>query len=161
MAKPITHIEKKIPNAAEEQAEAIAEILSLIAKNREAITTSLEILQELQSAGVLDMVKGLLRTRDKVGVLAVQQLNQPGMHKTIKNGINMIQLLGEIDPDKMNTLMKATNKGLDHIAENNEKQSMWGLMRSMRDPDVLSSLSTMTGFLRGMGKELNNQKPLH
>lgn len=161
MAKAITHIEKKIPNPAEEQAESLTEILSLIAKNREAITTSLEILQELNSAGLLSILKGLLKTRDKVGVLAIEQLNQPSMHKTIKNGINTLQLLGEVDPDKLKTLLNAANSGLQSIGESNEKTSKWGLVKSMGDPDVLSSLSTMTGFLQGMGKELNKQKPLH
>jgi uncharacterized protein YjgD (DUF1641 family) len=161
MAKPITHIEKKIPNPIEEQAESLSEILSLVAKNREAITTSLEILQELQSAGVLDLLKGFLKTREKVGVLAIQQINTPEMHNTIKNGINLLQLIGQIEPDRLKTLLHAANKGLESMGGTNDKISKWGLLKLMNDPDVLSSLSTMTGFLQGMGKELNSQKPLH
>jgi uncharacterized protein YjgD (DUF1641 family) len=161
MAKPITHIEKKLPNPIEEQAESFSEILSLLAKNREAITTSLEILQELHSAGILDMLKGLLKTRDKVGVLAIQQINTPEMHNTIKNGINVLQLVGAIEPDRLKTLLRAANKGLESMDGTNDKMSKWGLLKLMNDPDVMSSLSTMTVFLQGMGKELNNQKRLH
>lgn len=162
MAKPIHHIEKRVPTKAEEQAEAIGEIISLIANNREAITTSLEILQELHSTGVLDAVKGLLKTREKVGVLAMGQLNQPNMHNTIKNAINMVKLVGEMDPEKVNTLMSAVMSGLDQMGEQDGKVSKWRLIKSMNDPDVLASIATMTGFLQGMGKEFNtNQKSFH
>lgn len=160
MAKAISHIEKMKPTPAEQQAESLTEIIELIAKNKEAITASLEILQELHSAGLLDIIKGLLKTRDKVGVLAMEQLNQPSMHKTIKNSINTLQLLGEIEPDQLKTLLTAANSGLEHLGGPNQKTSKWGIMKSMNDPDVLSSLSTMTGFLQGMGKELNKQKSL-
>jgi uncharacterized protein YjgD (DUF1641 family) len=160
MAKAISHIEKKKTSPAEEQTESLTEILSLIAKNHESITTSLEIIQELQSSGLLDIIKGLLKTRDKLGVLAIDQLNQSSMHNTIKNGIGAIKLLGELDPDKINTLMNAANSGLNHIGESKDSLSKWGIIKSLNDPNVVSSLSTMIGFLQGMGEELN-KKPEH
>lgn len=158
MAKAITHIEKKIPNQAEEQADSLLEILTLVAKNKEALKTSLEILQELQHSGVLNIVKGLLQTRDKVGVLAVEQLNQPSMHNTIKNSINLLQIIGEIEPEKLKVLLRAANTGLTNLDESKEKITKWGLIKRMNNSDVLYSLSVMTGFLQGLGKELNNQK---
>lgn len=153
MAKAISHIEVNKKTPAENQAESLAEILSLINENRQAITTSLEIIQELHSAGLLDIMKGLLKTRDKIGVIAIDQLNRPSMHRTIENGINTIQLFSEINPDKMKTMLSAANKGLEQMGESNG--SKWGLIKSMGDPDIQSSLSTMIGFLKGMGKELS------
>lgn len=161
MAKPISTIEKATVNQAEEQMESLAEIVSLIVRNKESITIMLEIIQELYNAGLLDLLKGLLRTRDKVGVLLIEQLNQPGMHKTIKNGIQTVQLLGKIDPDQLNTLLDAANYGLEQTASRKQKLSKWGLVKSVNDPNVIASLSTMISFLQGMGKQLNTQKPLH
>ncbi|MFC0271084.1 DUF1641 domain-containing protein [Metabacillus herbersteinensis] len=158
MAKAIRHIEKKTMSPEEEQTESLSEILSLIAKNKETIKNTLDIMNELQNAGVLDIMNGLLKTREKVGVIAVQQMNQLTMHNTIKNGIQTAQLLGELDPVKLNTLLKAANRGLEQASESTERVSKWGLLKSMNDPSVLSSLSVMVGFLQGMGKELNEQK---
>ncbi|WP_202077739.1 DUF1641 domain-containing protein [Caldalkalibacillus salinus] len=158
MAKAISHIEKHEPTPAERQAMALDELLSLIAHNKEAITTTLDILKELQEAGVLDILKGMLRTRDKIGVIGVEQLNQPHMHRTIKNGINLFQLIGEIDPDQLNTILGAANKGMTHINTSPDKVSKWQLIKSMNDPDVLSALSAMTGLLKGMGVELKKQQ---
>lgn len=161
MAKPIREIKVNKQNPMEEQADSLNEIISLIAKNKESITTALEIIQELNSAGLLDMIKGLLKTRNKVGVLVIDQLNQPSMHRTIKNSMQAIQLFGKLDSDKLNILLNASNRGLEYATDHDEKLSKWGLIKSLNDPNVMSSISTMMSFLKGMGKELNTQNPLH
>jgi uncharacterized protein YjgD (DUF1641 family) len=161
MAKAIKHIDKKQPNAVEEQTEALGEILKLIAENREAITTSLEIIKELHTAGILDVVKGALRTREKIGVIAIEQMNQPEMHRTIRNGIYAMEFLGQLDPDKLKTLFNGISHGLEKTADDHhEKIGMWGLLKAMRDPGVNASLTTMLNFLNGMGEEIG-KKPLH
>ncbi|GAA0326056.1 hypothetical protein GCM10008967_15790 [Bacillus carboniphilus] len=163
MAKAIQQIERKQKNAEEERTEDLAAILTQIAENREAIQTSLMILQELHQAGILDMLKGLLRTREKVGSIAIEQINQPGMHNIIKNGMSAVQLLSSLDPNQLKQIFGGLSHGLHKASEGNEKKeqaSMWGLMKSMRDPNVRTSLNTMVHFLNGMGEGLN-QKQVH
>jgi uncharacterized protein YjgD (DUF1641 family) len=163
VAKPIQQIEKKRLNEAEEEAEALKELMGMIADSKESIKTFLEILEELQSSGLLDMAKGLLKTRQKVGVLAMEQMNQPAMHRIIKNGINTVQFLGQLDPDQMKTIMNGVSKGLEKTSENSSQKDqvgIWSLIRTMRDPDIRASMTMMTSFLEGMGKEIN-QKPIH
>jgi uncharacterized protein YjgD (DUF1641 family) len=161
MAKAISHIEIKSKSKDEEQAESLTELLSFIADNKESITTTLEIIKELHSAGLLDIIKGFLKTRDKIGVIAMDQINQPSMHRTIKNGIQAVQLLGELDPDNLSMLLNAANSGLENTTESNEKLSKWGMLKSINDPNVSSSFSMMIKFLKGMGKELNKHKTTH
>jgi uncharacterized protein YjgD (DUF1641 family) len=161
MAKAIRHIELKTKSKDEEQAESLSELLSLIAENKESIRITLEIVKELHSAGLLEILKGLLKTRDKVGVIAMEQINQPSMHRTIKNGIQALQLLGEVDPDKLSRILNAANNGLENITESNEKLSKWGMIKSLNDPNVSSSFSMMINFLKGMGEELNKPKTSH
>ncbi|MDC3414723.1 DUF1641 domain-containing protein [Aquibacillus sp. 3ASR75-11] len=161
MAKATTQIEKKESNVEEERAEDIAAIMKQIADNREAIQDSLIILQELHQSGVLDMVKGLLRTREKVGVLAMEQINQPGMHNIMRNGMNSIELLASLDPDQLKTVFGGLTQGLQKASESietNEQMGAWGMLKSMRDPNVKTSLNTMAHFLNGMGEGLNNKK---
>jgi uncharacterized protein YjgD (DUF1641 family) len=161
MAKAIKQIDKKESNPIEEQVQAIQQLIEMTAESRDALLSFLEILQELHSAGLLDIVQGLLKTRHKVGVLAMGQLNQPEMHRMIKNGINTIQFLGELDPDQLQTMLNGVNKGLEKSTMNvkkGEQISLWGLAKSMRDPDIKMSMSTMMGFLEGMGKGIKNKQ---
>lgn len=163
MAKPIQQIELKNKSVEEERAEDLSAILKQIADNRDAIQTTLIILQELHEFGILDMMKGLLRTREKVGAIAIEQINQPGMHNIIKNGMSAVQLLSSIDPDQLKHMIGGMTQGLHRASEGHGQKNqanVWGLMKSMRDPNVRTSINTMMNFLNGMGEGLN-QKQVH
>lgn len=157
MAKAIKQIEKTTPSSEELHDQDIAALLKQIAENRQAISTSLNILNELQQTGVLDTLNGLLKTRVKVASIAMEQVNQPSMHNIIRNGFNTIEFLGALDPEKLKVILNAVSKGLDETSERigqNEPIGLWGMMKTIRDPDVNTALSSMLGFLNGMGKEM-------
>ncbi|UFJ41720.1 DUF1641 domain-containing protein [Brevibacillus humidisoli] len=51
--------------------------------------------------------------------------------------------------------------GLERSAERmqDDKQvSLWGLGKTLRDPDISASLSTMLAFMQGMGEVFNKEK---
>jgi uncharacterized protein YjgD (DUF1641 family) len=158
MAKAITHIEKEIPNPVQEQAQAIEDLLKATADSREALVVFLDIIKELHEAGILDIVQGMLKARHQVGVIAVQTLNQPAMHRVIKNGINTMQFLGKLEPKQLETLMGGITKGLEKSAErieSNKTEGIWSMAKSLRDPHVNVTVNSMIDFLRGMGEALN------
>lgn len=163
MAKAIKQIEKTRLTQQEEQTEDLTAILKLIAENRDAITTSLEIIGELKQTGVLDMVKGALKTREKIGSIAMEQINQPSMHNMIRNGFNTVEFLGSLNPDQMKMMLNAVSNGLNETSDTigkNEQIGLWGMMKSIRDPNVNTAITTMLGFLNGMGKEMD-KKQMH
>ncbi|WP_085992148.1 DUF1641 domain-containing protein [Oceanobacillus senegalensis] len=160
MARAIRQIEKNQRSAEEERAEDIAAIIKQIAENREAIEDTLIILEELHQFGVLDMLKGLLRTREKVGAIAIEQLNQSGMHNIIKNGMSTVQLLADMDPEQIKTVFNGVNHGLKNVAETtnyNEDIGMWNLYKSAKDIKVRNSLNAMVQFLNGMSEGLSKK----
>ena len=160
MARAIRQIEKKQLSEEEERAQDLQAIIKQIAENREAIEDTLIILKELHDFGVLDMLKGLLRTREKVGAIAVEQLNQTGMHNIIKNGMSTIQLLSDMDSDQIKTIFNGVNKGLERMAETsnyNENIGLWNLYKSTKDIEVRNSLNAMIKFLSGMGEGLSQK----
>lgn len=160
MAKAIEQIELIQPTAEEEQAQDLAVLLEHLAENRKAISSTIEILSELQKSGVLDIVKSFLHSREKVAAIAIEQVNQPNMHNIIRNAFNTIDFLGSLDPQQLNIMLSAVTKGLDESAkvmEQNEQRSLWGLMKSMRDPHTNLALTSMLGFLNGMGKEMGKE----
>ncbi|WP_408007626.1 DUF1641 domain-containing protein [Pseudalkalibacillus sp. A8] len=163
MAKAIKQIEKNNSNTVEESTQALNSLMEMTAKNREALGSLLEILQELHQSEILDMIKGFLKTRDQIGVLAIGELNQPGMHRIIKNGINAVEFLAELDPEQLKIMLNGINEGLKKSAENMDKKenvSLLRLTKLMRDPDVQRSLTFMMNFMVGMGQAIE-KKTLH
>ncbi|MBA4494777.1 DUF1641 domain-containing protein [Paenactinomyces guangxiensis] len=161
MAKAITRIEKHVPTPEQEQAQAVKQILEATANSRDALVVFLDILKELHRAGLLDIVQGMLKTRHKWGVTAMQTLNQPGMHRFIKNGISSLYFLGKLNPDQLQKIFDGAARGLERSAESmkEDKQTgLGGLVKTLRDPDVNASLTTMMAFLQGMGEEWNKGK---
>ncbi|WP_157831133.1 MULTISPECIES: DUF1641 domain-containing protein [Bacillaceae] len=155
MAKAIRQINKHVPNAMEEQAQSIGEILKALADNKEGILSALAILKNLQEIGILDALHAILENRTDVGVIAMQQVNQPGMHNTIKNAIYLFNFMGTLKPDQLQSMLGGVTKGLDHMGEsikNHEKHSLWKLGKSLRDPEIKAAMTTMVEFLHGMGE---------
>ena len=160
MAKQIRQIDKHIPSELEERTEAIKKLVNMTADNHEAFMTIVEVVEELHESGILDMAKGLLRTREKVGVIAVEQLNQPSMHRVIQNGTNAFKFFGSIDPQQLQNMLNGVTRGLQKSADDmtkEEKLGLWGMAKKMRDPDVNASMTTLMGFLQGMGQEFNDK----
>ncbi|MBL0388375.1 DUF1641 domain-containing protein [Tumebacillus sp. ITR2] len=160
MAKAITHIEKTVPNEQEEQEQAVQEILSSAAKNKDAILLFMEMLGDLHQSGLLEAADAFLKNRHKIGVIGINQLNKSGAQRIIKNGMGAVQFLAGVDPDKLNTLLSAVSSGIDQAVEtpkDDRPTGMWGMVKQMRDPGVQSSLGVMMNFLRGMSDGFQKQ----
>lgn len=154
MGKAITNIEKFIPNKEDEKQQSIQEILDVVSQNRDALITFMDILKELQEFGVLDIIHGALKNRKEISVIAVSQVNQPGMHHIMKNGMSALQFLAGLDPEKMQNILKAVEHGVDRLAdtENNKPIGIMGMGKAMFDPNVSLALGSMMNFMRGMGE---------
>ncbi|MFD6442939.1 DUF1641 domain-containing protein [Peribacillus sp. NPDC060186] len=161
MAKAIKQIKKEIPTPEQEQAEAITDIVAALANNREAIMSTISILKQLQDIGVFNALNGLLEKRTDVGVIALQQINQPSMHNTIKSGMNAMKFLGQLNPDQLQIMMNGVSQGLQKFGENvekNERVSLWKLGNSIRNENVRTALGSMLGLLEGMGEVFQGDK---
>ncbi|MGX9134315.1 DUF1641 domain-containing protein [Rummeliibacillus sp. JY-2-4R] len=161
MAEAIKQIKKEIPTPEQEQSQAITEIIAALANNREAIISTIGIIKHLQDMGVLNVLNGLLEKRVDVGAIAIQQINQPSMHNTIKNGMNAIKFIGQLNPEQLQIILNGVSRGLEKSEEKmnkNEKVSLWKLGNSMRNEEVRTSLSTMLGLLEGMGEVFQKDK---
>ncbi|MGG1480984.1 DUF1641 domain-containing protein [Bacillus smithii] len=160
MAKPISAIEKQHPDPHEETSEALAEMGEKLANSREAVLKTLDILQEMQKSGILDILYGLLKSREKVGAVMIEQINHPKYHHVIKNGF---QLLATLESEQLESIFNAMKKGIEQLDQPTKKQqslSLWGMMKAVRDPYINSALSMMLHFLHGVGKGLESQKQL-
>lgn len=148
-----------MPDQAEEEAQAIEQILKAAVEHREALLAFLDILGELQKIGILEALQGMLENSKQIALIGINQLNKPGAHNMIKNGMGAVQFMSSIEPSKLNQLLNGVLTGIEHAVDqegNLKQQGLWGMVRTMRNPEVMSSLNMMTRFLRGMGTGLNN-----
>ena len=160
MAKAIKQIRKEIPNPEQEQAKAITDIVEALANNREAIMSTIGIVKHLHEMGILDALNGLFEKSADVGVIAIQQMNQPNMHNTIKNGMSAMKFLGQLNPEQLQIILSGS-RGFEKFGEKveaNEKVSLWRLGSSIRNEEVQTALVTMLGFLEGMGEVFQGDK---
>jgi uncharacterized protein YjgD (DUF1641 family) len=161
MAKAIEQIEKQVPNQAQEAADSVKQILDSVVQNKESILIFLDMLNEMHEAGFLEAAQSMLKSRHKIGVIGINQLNKSGAQRIIKNGMGAVQFLTKVDPAKLDMMLGAVASGLDQAGQtpdDGRPMGMWGMVKTMRDPEVQSSLGVMMNFLRGMGDGLQHQQ---
>ncbi|GIN61785.1 hypothetical protein J27TS8_17780 [Robertmurraya siralis] len=160
MAKAIRQINKSSPNPEEVQKESLADLLQAIIANQDALMMFLDIVEGLHEMGVLEAAKSMLEQREDIGAIAIQQANQPGVHNIIKNGMTVIQFAGSIHPEQLQALLNGLNLGFDRmldVAQTGEQKGLLKLASSLREPEVLLSLTTLTEFLHGMGEAFKRE----
>ncbi|MED4601540.1 DUF1641 domain-containing protein [Paenibacillus validus] len=161
MARAITDIDKPVPDQEEETAQAIRHMMKEAANRTEPLVKVMSILDELNRLGILDAVEGLLKNSKQIAAIGMEQMNKPGAHRMIKNGMGAVQLLTQLDPAKLGAILQGLSEGVNQAVrpEPDPKQGLWGIVQSLRKPEVRVSLSMMMGFLQGMGKGLSKKSP--
>ncbi|MDP4162149.1 MAG: hypothetical protein Q8906_02615 [Bacillota bacterium] len=162
MARAITQIRQNVLSAEEQQTLATSELLEELAENKEAIIAAIGVIKSLNNLKILDTIQAAVEKSEDIGVIAMQQMNQPTMHNVIKNGISAFKFLGSLQPGQMETLMEAAGHGLKKMSrtgEKGEKQSIWRLRMRIWTPEIRAAMTTMVDFMQGMGEVfLRNNK---
>ncbi|GGE50558.1 hypothetical protein GCM10011391_31680 [Pullulanibacillus camelliae] len=161
MAKAITQIRRVDPTPEELQAQSITKIIGALAENGESIIKMLDIVSQLDQTGILDALDAILKKRVDVAEIMIQQMNQPTMHKIMKNGMNIFKFLGSLNPEQIRMLMDGVGHGIDKATareSDDKKTSLWSLGKAMKKPEVKESLTMMVSILEGMGESLQREK---
>ncbi|WP_144481436.1 DUF1641 domain-containing protein [Cytobacillus oceanisediminis] len=155
MAKAIRQISRQATNETEERAQALEEIMQALADNKEAVLSMIEMAKELHEVKVFETAGSLLKQRNEVGVIAMQQVNQPAVHNVIKSGFGLFKFLGGLQPAQLETLMNGVTLGLKRMSQTGEKgkkQSIWKMRVRLRSPAIRAAMTTMVDFMEGMGE---------
>jgi len=164
MAKPIRQISRGVPNPIEEKDKAIDEILKALADNKEAVLSFIELTKELHEIKVFEAAGSLLKQRNDIGVIAMQQVNQPAVHNIIKSGFGLFKFLGSLQPSQLDTLLQGVTLGLKRMSrtgEKGKKQSIWKMRIRLRSPEIRAAMTTMVDFLEGMGEAFLKNREDH
>ncbi|RKD25073.1 hypothetical protein BEP19_04425 [Ammoniphilus oxalaticus] len=163
MAKAIRNIEREQIDPAEAQSQDIQEVLGAVAESKDALIVFLDILKEAHEAGLLDILQGVLKTREEVSMLALQQLNQQSVYHSVKNVTSLARFIGQIEPEQLSRILNGVAHGLQKTTsdptDEGKPSGLWGLTKNLRDSDVNSTLYTALEFMKGMGEGLRKGPP--
>jgi uncharacterized protein YjgD (DUF1641 family) len=157
MAVPITFINKKELTPEEIKQKKLEELQSLIAEQDQALNKILEITGELDGAGIFDALKAMVKAKDDIAKIAVDQASRDPVTNIINHVINASGVIASIDPDVTAKLGASVKSGLNEAElyrENGQKVSVFQLMTALNDPDTNRAVKFGLNFLKGMGKEL-------
>lgn len=155
MAKAIRQINRQAPNETEERNQAADEIMQALADNKEAVLSMIDLAKELHELKVFETADSLLKQRNDVGVIAMQQVNQPAVHNIIKSGFGLFKFIGGLQPGQLDTLLNGVTLGLKRMSQTGEKgkkQSIWKMRFRLRSPEIRAAMTTMVDFMEGMGE---------
>lgn len=160
MAKPITSIHKNQPTIEETQQQKLVELQALLAEQEAAVNKILAITGELNDAGVLDAVQAMMKAKEDIAEIAIDQLSKDATTTMIQNVLNAAGILSSVDPGVSEKLAASIKSGLNQAqlgSETSETIGLLDLMKSLKDPDINRAINFGRHFLKGMGKALDEK----
>lgn len=157
MASPITQIMKKEWTAEEIRQQKLYELETLLAEQNEALNKLLAIMGDLDDAGVLDAVLAMVKAKEGISEIVMEQATREPVTNLINNLMSAAGALTAIDPESTGRLASSAVRGLKEAEaqnQNGKKIGVFQLLKALRDPDINRTIKFGLNFLKGMGKEL-------
>ncbi|QQE79024.1 DUF1641 domain-containing protein [Alicyclobacillus sp. SO9] len=157
MASPSTSIHREQPNEAELLSQSLQELTVTLTQHSSAIVSLLKLVAELEESGVLQTLTALLKAKNEVLAVALEQITKPGTVNAIENLLSVVQAVQKVDGKQVQSVLQALTQGLEvghaHLKEKPEV-GVFDLVRALRDPAVSRSMSLVLGGLKGFGEGL-------
>lgn len=157
MAVPITSIKRNEQTPQEIKQNKLEELQTLIVEQDRALSKILEITGELDSAGVFDALKAMVKAKDDIAKIAVDQASRDPVTNIINHVLNASSVISSINPDVTAKLAASVKSGLNEAelySGNGQKVSIFQLMTALNDPDTNRAVKFGLDFLKGVGKGL-------
>lgn len=117
MAKEITLIKKKVVTEEEQKQQVADELLNELSNNREAVEETMQLLAQLQKAGILDAAISLLAAKEDVSKIAVEQLNREPVKNALNNMMGAGEALSSVDPEVTKQITSSLVTGLQFATD--------------------------------------------
>ena len=128
------------------------------AAHAEALLAGYEVLQGLHDAGVLDMMRGALGSRDKVLDVAVGAAGSADSIRFIRNVLLLYNMLAAIDPDVLKKFTHAGSQALSSMVRQPEPPGIWTLMKDfLWNQDFRHGMAAVNTVLESLGRSLRRR----
>lgn len=151
MARPIT----LPPPATDPKAELIARLEQAPTEHAEALLAAYDLLESLHDRGMLDLLHGALESENKLLQILVDAANSPESIRGLRNLMQLVKMLGEIDPESLRVWTRVVPDALKAMTEPMGKIGLWKLLRQFRNPDVRRGIAAVNKLLETLGRELS------
>lgn len=123
-------------------------------EHAEALLAAYEVLQGLHDRGALELMRGALGSTDEVLEIAVDAAKSPHAIRSLRNLVQLANLLGEIDPDQLRQLTKPVPETIN--AGPNSDPPGWLKMLGLLlwNKDLRRAMWKGATFLETIGKNL-------
>jgi len=126
-------------------------------QHAEAVLAAYEVLQELHSRGVLEIMRGALAASDELLEKVVDGAKTPESIRAIRNLLFWRQILGSIEPEWFKGIFQAIPEGLAQAtAERDQPVGFFRVLRRLTDKDSLRGLAAAIDFLQAFGRHLHS-----
>jgi len=126
-------------------------------QHAEAVLAAYEVLQELHSRGVLEIMRGALAASDELLEKVVDGAKTPEAIRAIRNLLFWRQILGSIEPEWFKGIFQAIPEGIAQAtAERDQPVSFFRLFRRLSNKDSLRGLAAAIDFLQAFGRHLHS-----
>ncbi|MBB5233991.1 DUF1641 domain-containing protein [Deinococcus budaensis] len=131
------------------------------AQSADALLEALALLRELHQHKVLHTLLRAVQGGEGLSVQALEVLNEPGSVRALRNLLELVKLLGSIEPEAISTVSGALADGVRAGAERVRQREPIGLgelLSLSRDPDLGLALGALVDVLRGFGRGLRERE---
>jgi uncharacterized protein YjgD (DUF1641 family) len=123
------------------------------AQHGEALLSALDLIQALHDAGTLDLLRGLLASKDKVMDVAVTAADLPGSVRAIQNLLLMFNMLSEIDPEVLRAFTETLPTVMKEMIREPESPGLWRLLSDFFwNPNFRHGLAVINTMLEELGR---------
>ena len=126
-------------------------------QHAEAVLAAYEVLQELHSRGVLEIMLGALAASDEILGKVVDGAKTPESIRAIRNLLFWRQILGSIEPEWFKGIFQAIPEGIAQAtAERDQPVGFFRVLRRLTNKDSLRGLAAAIDFLQAFGRHLHS-----
>ena len=119
----------------------------------EALLAGYEVLQGLHDCGVLELLRGLLGSGNKILGIAVAEMRRPESVQAARNLLIVAKILGELDPALLNSFANALRQAVQEAKEQEkEAPGFRRLLNSFRSKDTRRGLGMVTSLLEAWAR---------
>ncbi|KKB72795.1 MULTISPECIES: DUF1641 domain-containing protein [Bacillus] len=159
MATPITAIQKERKSEEQIKLEKLEELKSLVAENEDALSKTMKLIGELNGLGVFDAADSMLQAKEDIAKIALGQLSREPVVNLINTAMAAGGALSKADPELTGKLIESLVAGIEqgqHFLKEDQKVSIFALLKAINDPDINRAIGFGLQFLKGMGKALKD-----
>jgi len=162
MAAPITEIARQQPTEEEVTRQKLEELEKLVADHKDAFENLIRLIDDFNDTGALEAANAMILAKNDILKIVLEQLSREQVVNLINMLLGTAGVFMKADHDLIIHLMNGVSSGFDEGKQfigSEEKVTLFGLLKSLSDPDVNRAVGFAISFLKGMGKALQEPVP--